>query len=279
MQRLAKEGWLEHVDYLSTVSGGGYIGGALTWLLSAKGGELNKGKAFGTTSAKFPYGVENPRKKRLREDESNILKHLRLHGKYLTPGKGITATSLIAVILRGILLNFLVWLPLAVALMVVLLFASYGFEHPSWEAIRNLTVYALKNGRGLGLLLWPAGIMGMAFLVASMLYSLATWRPILQKRYLVRRWVEKWIRWPLWLGLLFGSPGIATGSGRMAVRLCQGSRRGVTLAWHRWWIVVFRALGRQRQRKDSSRRPRPARLHPVFLWIGAGVVWDCPVLL
>ena len=68
-------------------------------------------------------------------------------------------------------------------------------------------MYALKNGRGLGLLLWPAGIMGMAFLVASMLYSLATWRPILKKRYLVRRWVEKWIRWPLWLGLLFGVLG------------------------------------------------------------------------
>ena len=50
MQRLAKEGWLKHVDYLSTVSGGGYIGGSLTWLLNAS-------RAFRTTSDKFPFRV------------------------------------------------------------------------------------------------------------------------------------------------------------------------------------------------------------------------------
>src|SRR5262245_51647149 len=38
MQRLAKAGILKHVDYLSTVSGGGYIGTALSWWLSGKSG-------------------------------------------------------------------------------------------------------------------------------------------------------------------------------------------------------------------------------------------------
>ena len=123
MQRLAKEGWLKHVDYLSTVSGGGYIGGSLTWLLNAC-------RAFGTTCANFPYGVEDPRKERRRKKQSNILKHLRLHGKYLIPGKGITTTSLIAVIFRGILLNLVVWLPLAVYIMVVLLSMSWA----NWDA-------------------------------------------------------------------------------------------------------------------------------------------------
>ena len=33
MQALAYNGWLKRIDYLSTVSGGGYIGGSLTWLL------------------------------------------------------------------------------------------------------------------------------------------------------------------------------------------------------------------------------------------------------
>src|SRR5262245_11063604 len=33
MQRLAAAGILKHVDYLSTVSGGGYIGAALSWWL------------------------------------------------------------------------------------------------------------------------------------------------------------------------------------------------------------------------------------------------------
>ena len=232
MQKLAKEGCLKYVDYLSTVSGGGYIGGSLTWLLNAR-------KALGTTCANFPYGVEDPRKERRRQTQNNILKHLRLHGKYLIPGNGITMTSLIAVILRGILLNLVVWLPLAVFLMVVLLFVS----HISWNAICRVpqdiwsTVRSLdaiqsvlrdncmatwcalqeicracrvKNEGGLDLFLCAAGFMGFVFLLASILYSLFTRKPILENlkiprilkdSYLRRRKFEKWIRWPLWIGL------------------------------------------------------------------------------
>ena len=35
MQALAHKGWLEKIDYLSTVSGGGYIGSSLTWILNS----------------------------------------------------------------------------------------------------------------------------------------------------------------------------------------------------------------------------------------------------
>ena len=35
MQALAHRGLLKRFDYLSTVSGGGYIGSAITWLVSA----------------------------------------------------------------------------------------------------------------------------------------------------------------------------------------------------------------------------------------------------
>ena len=192
MQRLAREGCLEHVDYLSTVSGGGYIGGSLTWFLSAAG---NLGQ-FRTTKCKFPYGVENPREERLRKHHSGILKHLRLHGKYLIPGDGITTTSLIAVILRGILLNLLVWLPLAVGLMAMLMAAC-----------------SLKNEGELSLLLYPAGVMGVVFFLLSVFYSLATCKSIFKRivkpifrfksSYSLRREFEKCIRWPLWLGLGF----------------------------------------------------------------------------
>ena len=111
----------------------------MTWLLNAS-------RAFGTTCANFPYGVENPQEQRLRKKQPKILEHLRLHGKYLIPGNGITTTSLIAVILRGILLNLLVWLPLAVALLVCL---------------RIGMAYYPKPENGLGLLLCLAGIIGV----------------------------------------------------------------------------------------------------------------------
>ncbi len=273
LQRLAKEDCLKHVDYLSTVSGGGYIGGALTWLLSDKAKKLKKDGDSWNTSANLPYGVEGPRKERLRKNKFNILKHLRLHGKYLIPGNGITTTSLIAVILRGILLNLLVWLPLVVALMVVLMlvaqanwedlwgdkavylmtvimFVSWAswdirnvrsiiknvcfmvvFMLVAWASMDNLwndvkvvfhllecnwwsalwskikaLCWACNEGE-LGLLLCLSGLMGIVFLLASISYSLSTRKLILKllkllkDPYLCRRIFEKWIPWPLFIGL------------------------------------------------------------------------------
>ena len=69
LQRLAKEDCLKHVDYLSTVSGGGYIGGSLTWLLSDKAKKLKKDGICWNTSANLPYGVENPRERTTTQEQ------------------------------------------------------------------------------------------------------------------------------------------------------------------------------------------------------------------
>ena len=176
LQRLAQADLLKRFDYLSTVSGGGYIGGSLTWLLS----RTEDPNATGPES--FPYGVEGSR---LGADTSNVLTHLRLHGNYLTPGRGITATSLAAVVLRGILLNVVVWLPLA-----VLFFLGLHF----------LEVHISERLGGYG---YPAALalVGAVFLLVSVLYSLFTWRPILRQPYLWRRRFERGVRWLLGAGL------------------------------------------------------------------------------
>ena len=173
LQRLARADLLRRFDYLSTVSGGGYIGGSLTWLLSRTTDPAALGAAF-------PFGL---RRRRLGGGESNVLRHLRLHGNYLTPGKGITGLSLAAVVLRGIVLNLLVWLPLAVL-------AFCGLQ---------LLEGFLLRGRGYGALL---ALVGAAFVVASVLYSLATWRPPLARPYRWRRRFERGVRRLLWAGLL-----------------------------------------------------------------------------
>ena len=53
-----------------------------------------------------------------------MLRYLRQHGNYLTPGKGITLTSVIVVLLRGIILNLLVWIPIVAAVMWLLIWPS-----------------------------------------------------------------------------------------------------------------------------------------------------------
>lgn len=190
LQRLAKADVLKHFDYLSTVSGGGYIGGSLTWLLSQK--EQKKKDPLGPD---FPYGTG---KHRTRGNESNVLTHLRLHGKYLTPGQGITATSLAAVILRGIVLNILVWLPLAVLAFCVLHRLS---EHIGGTGSGWLHKLAECIGGEVGAYLSALAVVGAAFLSVSVIYSLFTWQPILPQSYCWRRWFERWVRWLLWTGL------------------------------------------------------------------------------
>jgi Patatin-like phospholipase len=164
MQALAHHDLLRRFDYLSTVSGGGYIGTSLTWLTSrlvAGAGKERKAApaqprrtappfpagGFGLgpsadANAKppaaepepFPYGSEDPRTAREPDGEraeSAMLRYLRQHGYYLTPGKGITLTSIIVILLRGIILNLLVWIPIFAALMWFLIWLSVP-QLPDW---------------------------------------------------------------------------------------------------------------------------------------------------
>ena len=56
MQALAYKNWLSKIDYLSTVSGGGYIGTSLTWLLSKKWPLKDDVPiSFGIGPKNFPY--------------------------------------------------------------------------------------------------------------------------------------------------------------------------------------------------------------------------------
>ena len=203
LQGLANADLLHRFDYLSTVSGGGYIGGSLTWLLS----QIRQPLAI---RDKFPYGV---RKHRLGQDESNILRHLRLHGKYLTPGRGITATSLAAVVLRGIALGLVVWLPLGVLsfYVVQLLGSRIGRILGSWlnylaegsgEVVGSCLKMLAKHVCGeVGAYLAALAFVGAAFLLVSVIYSLFTRWLILPQPYHWRRWFERHVRWLLWIGL------------------------------------------------------------------------------
>ena len=59
MQALTRRGWMKHVDYLSTVSGGGYIGSSLSWFLSGCGSQNGSSK-FGVTPDNIPFGAADP---------------------------------------------------------------------------------------------------------------------------------------------------------------------------------------------------------------------------
>lgn len=136
LQALAYRRALPNIDYLSTVSGGGYIGASLSYLLhqSARDPAMPK---FDVSRENFPYvsypmvGVggqstnhnagqrPNVTDQQLRVNEmfkGRLLRRLRQSSNYLVPGDGITFLSLAGVVVRNLAASVVVH----VALLVVL---------------------------------------------------------------------------------------------------------------------------------------------------------------
>jgi predicted acylesterase/phospholipase RssA len=143
LQALSRHGILKYIDFLSTVSGGGYIGAGLTWWLAGKTGSTD---IFGLDVNSFPYGTEDPRHP--AKSPTPILAHLKDNASYLVPGGGISYLSGVAILIRAVLLNLLVWIPIATALFVLLLVLGKEVGLPILNPFAGLftTPEAPRNG-------------------------------------------------------------------------------------------------------------------------------------
>jgi hypothetical protein len=113
-QALAATGLLKQFHYLSTVSGGGYIGGWLTRCIAAWKGDVGKVEAHLNAYTKAPDGALS-RNDRLEPPE---LGRLRRYTSFLTPRAGFASTDTWAIImlwLRNTLINWAVFAPLFLA--------------------------------------------------------------------------------------------------------------------------------------------------------------------
>ncbi|MDR9782110.1 patatin-like phospholipase family protein [Rhizobium redzepovicii] len=120
LQTLAKTGLLERFHYLSTVSGGGYIGTALTWFWSPVRLAREREKdtdlpEFGPRAEAFPFQDRLEKGSAAYERAVKNLDFLRNHGSYLTTGDGIGMAGLAVAVVRTVLVSLLVWFPLMVA--------------------------------------------------------------------------------------------------------------------------------------------------------------------
>lgn len=116
VQALARRGALRMVDYLSTVSGGGYTGSMLSSVLNDADAEL-EGRGF---PLNFETGsVEPP-----------ALRQLRNGSNYLAGGGFLSVARLPAILLRGLLLNMVLVLPYIMA-AALLTFILFPFMHES----------------------------------------------------------------------------------------------------------------------------------------------------
>jgi hypothetical protein len=104
LQTLARLKMLGRVDYLSTVSGGGFIGSAVSSLMNDPAS-----KADGPD---FPL-IERP-----GIGDTPATRHLRNSQHYVAPGGMLDYIKLPAMITRGILLNFLMVIPYLMLLVI-----------------------------------------------------------------------------------------------------------------------------------------------------------------
>lgn len=125
IQRLARFGLLDKFDYLSTVSGGGYIGSWLT--------------AWQHRHPKGLSGVMKdldniPVRSKIDPDPRSI-QHLREYSNFLTPKAGLLTAdtwTFVAIYLRNLLLNWLVLIPLLIAVLAIpRLFVALQLAQPA----------------------------------------------------------------------------------------------------------------------------------------------------
>ncbi len=192
LQTLSRSGLMARIDYLSTVSGGGYIGSCLTWL------RAHVPVTESQQLAALP----------LEDGTGTVLDWLRAHGRYLITGKGLSGWTLAASVLSGTLLNLFVLVP--IFLLAIGLAAGDWFEF-SWPPQLHLPAAGAVPAHDGFMVLTIVGLaLLVTYLLATLLFALSTVLPPLRQlsagQYLRQR-----------LGVFLGSGCACIGIGMLPV--------------------------------------------------------------
>jgi hypothetical protein len=110
LQGLARQGLIGEFDYISTVSGGGYLGSWLSAWIHRKG--LNK----------VQNRLVNEEPASPLAPEPDPIVHLRSYSNYMSPKLGLLSAdtwTLVAIFIRNLILNWLVLLPPILAILMI----------------------------------------------------------------------------------------------------------------------------------------------------------------
>lgn len=118
VQGLSRKHFLGKFDYLSTVSGGGYLGSWLSaWIRRIRGEAGDPQQAVDEVAEQLQAQPSSP----LRPEPPPI-SHLRNYSRYMSPKFGLLSAdtwTLVATFLRNLILNWLVLVPLLAAVLMI----------------------------------------------------------------------------------------------------------------------------------------------------------------
>jgi hypothetical protein len=156
LQGLARRGLLDQFHYLSTVSGGGYIG---SWLTSW----IYRQAQNGNSLASVVKALKNDPPRSKLDPEPTPIRHLREYSNYLTPQLGFLSAdtwTLIATYLRNLFVNWFVWLPL---LVLVLMLPRFVVAVTTFQPDNGLILVVLLLGAG-----FLSVLVGLAYICLNL---------------------------------------------------------------------------------------------------------------
>ena len=165
VQVLVRKGLLPQFDYVSTVSGGGYLGSFLSCAL----GTRQPGDDGPTTKESAADKLDNvflrqEEKSRQQGIESGLMRHLRNNSKYLVSGGAVGRAWMIGLMLSGLLWNVLIMLPIPLGLALL----AYWCRNWVWAGMFNpakFSFLALGNTLAGQCLQWVAAVFGVLWLL------------------------------------------------------------------------------------------------------------------
>jgi hypothetical protein len=208
---LAERGLLPQFDYMSTVSGGGYLGSFLSVFLQSKHNDV------GLNLDQLPF--------RRTEGEAVALRHIRHHSKFLTVGSVWERLKMLSAQLIGMALNGLAvgW----VILVFVLIGHQVGTVMPAATVLLRYSLGVL----GLGALTWlvllrfrihPRRVDNIILVPAAAVVICASWILLVDPP----TWLANTIASvqilqskPFWVAVLGAAPAVAPLVSAIAPRL------------------------------------------------------------
>ena len=273
VQGLARAEMLPRFDYVSTVSGGGYLGGWLSaWCARNDQGVASVSAALKASLDKPPAAV----------GQVDPVAHLRAYNSYLSPKLGFMSGdtwSLAATIVRNMALNWLVGLPLLCAVLLL--------PHVFVQLVHLLSpppdALAPPGGLWASAVWTPAGALGLVSAASFMLSIFSILRLLPAGGDDTRRGQDYllWVWLPMFLSVLAYLPAAyqpLPGTADAATLMCQTDATLVRLAQEVMGrlgplavaLLVF--LGWLRRRRGQFRNLGVMAVSLMSLAIGSGLM-------
>ena len=166
LQGLQSKDVIEQMDYLSTVSGGGYVGTTLTIGMSRSSADTGQ-------DGTFPFGRLDDERR-----ETPEVRHLRDNSRYLLQ-KGLpSAASALVIYLRGIVMNLIVLLPILLVVAALLVWLNPDTKTLTVNAFLGFDLTGAFGDSGIPFTLVAACVVAVLLALYAVLVSVMPIAPL-----------------------------------------------------------------------------------------------------